>query len=154
MRLCHSHCHMWVRYFDTTKIMVWFMSSILIHLTYFSVYTIWISEHYRVTVSYSQTSGQQVSAILWNITITVWLQSQVHRVTYFFYNAWHFYIKKYRNTYTVIILLYQACSFELQVVSRYYPIGSAFCTVPSYFQVNNTTYQKVSAWFWKYSYYC
>ena len=83
-RLCDSHGLVWVCYFDTTKIMFWCMSLILIHMTYFSVYTIFISEHYRVIVSYIPKPGQQVSAILWNITITVWLQSQFHRVTFLF----------------------------------------------------------------------
>ena len=77
------HCHVWVRYFNTTKITAWCMSLILIHMTYFSVYTIWISEQYRAIVSYSPTASQQVSEILWNITITVWFQSQVHRVFFF-----------------------------------------------------------------------
>ena len=71
-RLRDRHRHVWVRYIDTTKITVWCMSSILIHTTYFSVYTIWSSELYRAIVSYITTPGQQVSAILWNITITVW----------------------------------------------------------------------------------
>ena len=98
-RLCHCHCHVWVCYFDTTKIMVWCMSSILIHMIYFSIYTIFISEHYRAIVSYCPTPSQQVSVIFWNITITFWLQSQVRSVTCFcFFNAWHFYITKYRNT--------------------------------------------------------
>ena len=60
------------------------MSSILIHMTYFSVYTICISEYYRAIVSYSPKPSQQVSAIFWNITITVWLKSQVHCVNYYF----------------------------------------------------------------------
>ena len=71
-----------MQYFDATKIMVLCMSSILIHMSYFS------------------------------------------------FN---------------IISSYQARSSEPRVVSRYSPIVSASCTVPSYFQVNNTTYQKVSA---------
>ena len=64
----------------------------------FSVYTICISEQYRAIVSYSPTPGQQASAILWIITIIFWLQSQVHCVTFFLLNVWHFYITKYRNT--------------------------------------------------------
>ena len=119
-RLPHRHIHVWVRYFDTTKITVWCMSSILIHVTYFSVYTIWISEHYRAIVSYSPTPGQQVSAILWNITITVWLQSQVHRVTYYFVLMHDIFTSQNTGThYTVIILSYRARSSEPQVVSRY-----------------------------------
>ena len=91
------HCHVWVLYIDTTTITVWCMSSILIHITYFSVHTICISEHYRAIVSYIPTPVQRVSAILWSITITVWLQSQVHCAT-FFLNEWNLYITKYRNT--------------------------------------------------------
>ena len=82
--ICDRHRHVWVRYFDTTKTLVWFMSSILIHMTYFSVYTICISEHYRAIFSYIPKPGQQVSAIFWNITMTVWLQSNIHFVAYYF----------------------------------------------------------------------
>ena len=91
------HCHVWVRFINTTEIMVWCMSSILLHMTYFYVYTIFISELYREIFSYIPTPGQQVSAILWNITIIFWLIPQVYRVTFFF-NAWHFYTTKYWNT--------------------------------------------------------
>ena len=66
------------------EITVWCMSSILIYMPYFSVYTICISEHCRAIVSYSSTPSQQVSVILWNITIPVWLKLQVHCVTFFF----------------------------------------------------------------------
>ena len=96
--ICDHHRHVWVCYFDTTKIMVWFMSSILIHMTYFSVYTICISEHYRAIFGYSPTSGQQVGTILWNITIIFLFRSQIYRVTFFFFRAWSFYLKKYRIT--------------------------------------------------------
>ena len=75
--LCDCYRHVWVRYIDTTRITVWCMSSILIHMTYFSVHTICISKHYRAIVSYSPTSGQQVSTILWNITITVWCLCEI-----------------------------------------------------------------------------
>ena len=44
-----------------------------------------------------------------------------------------------------IIISYHAGSSEPRVVSRYSQIVSAFLTVLSYIQVNNTTYQKVSA---------
>ena len=70
-QLYDRHCHVWVRYINTTKITVWCMSLILIHMTYFSVYTICISEPYREIVSYSLPPSQRVSAIWWNITITV-----------------------------------------------------------------------------------
>ena len=69
-RLRDWHRHVWVRYTNTTKITVWCISSILIYMTYFSVYTIHISEIYWSIVSYSTTTSQQVSAILWNITRT------------------------------------------------------------------------------------
>ena len=38
----------------------------------------------RAIVGYIPTPGQQVSAILWNININVWLQSQIHSLTYCF----------------------------------------------------------------------
>ena len=120
LRLCDRHRHVWVHYFNTTKITVWCMLSILMHMNYFSVYTISISEHYRAIVSYSPTPGQQVSTIFWNITITVWLQSQVHCVTYYFVLMHDIFTSQNTGThYTVIILSYQARSSELQVVSRY-----------------------------------
>ena len=81
--LCDRHRNVWVRNFYTTKNLVWFMSSILIPMTYFYVYTICISEHYRAIFSYIPKPGQQVSAIFWNITITVWLQS-IFFYTFFF----------------------------------------------------------------------
>ena len=77
LRLFDRHCHVWVQYIDTKKITVWCMSSILIHMTYFPVCTIWISELYRAIVSYSTTPGQQVSTILWNITINVWCLCEI-----------------------------------------------------------------------------
>ena len=83
-RLCDCHCDLWVWYYNTTEITVWCMSSILIHMHSVSVKTICISEHYRAIVSYSLTPSQQVSVISWNINISVWLQSQVHCVTYYF----------------------------------------------------------------------
>ena len=83
----HRHHHVSVSYSDTTKIMVLCISSILIQISYFSLY---------------------------------------------------------------IIPSYRARSSEPQFVSRYSPIVSEFCTVLSYFQLNNTTYQKVSAISWKY----
>ena len=97
LRLCDRHRHGWVCYINTTKIAVWCMSSILIHMTYFFVYTIFISEHHREIFSYSPAPSQQVCAILWKFTITVWLQSQVHCVT-FKIKCIEFYITKYRNT--------------------------------------------------------
>ena len=119
-RLHYQHRHGWVRYIDTTEITVWCMSLILIHMTYFSVYTIFNSEHYRKIVSYIPTPSQRVSAIFWNITITLWLKSQVRRVHYYFY-LMHEIITS-QNTeihYTVIILSYRARPSEPQVVSRY-----------------------------------
>ena len=119
-RLCGRHFHRWVRYIHTTKISVWCMSSVLMHITYFSVYTIFISEHYRNVVSYSSTPSQQVSAIFWNVTITVWLKSQVHRVNYYL-SLMHEIITS-QNTethYTVNILSYRVCVSEPQVISRY-----------------------------------
>ena len=112
-RICNFHRHMWVRYFDTTKNMVWCMSLILTYMTSFSVYTICISEHYRDIVSYSPTPVQQVSVILWNITLTVWSQSQVHCVTYYF--VWMhdiFTSNCFWTNYTVIILSYRAHSSD------------------------------------------
>ena len=83
------------------------MSLILIHMNYFSVSTIFISEHYRVIVGYSPTPGQQLSAISLNITINVWLKSQVHRVNYYFALMHDIFTLQITEThYTVIILLY------------------------------------------------
>ena len=105
---------------DTTKITVRYMSSILIHRTYFSVYTIWISEHYRAIVCYSTTPSQQVSTIWWNITITVWLQSQVNRVAYYFVLMHEsFTSQNTEKNHTVIISPYRVCGSKPQVVSRY-----------------------------------
>ena len=84
LRLSDFHCHVWMHCFYTTKNTVWCMSSILIQMTYFFIYAIRISEHYRVIVIYIPTPSQQVSAILCNINITVWLKSQVHCATYDF----------------------------------------------------------------------
>ena len=75
--LCDFHHHVWVRYIDTAKIMVWCMSLILIYMTYFSVFTIRISEIYWAIVSDIPTPGQQVSEILWNIPITIWCLCQI-----------------------------------------------------------------------------
>ena len=47
------------------------------NMTYFFVYKIFISEHNMAIVSYSPTPGQQESAILWNITITVWCLCEI-----------------------------------------------------------------------------
>ena len=119
-RFCDRQRHKRVRYLDTKKITVWCMSLILTHMTHFSVYTTLIPEHWRDIVSYSTTPSQQVSAILWNITITVWLQSQVHRVNYYFILMHD--ILKSQNTgtqHTVIISSYRAHSSEPQVVSRH-----------------------------------
>ena len=66
------------------NITIWFMSSILIHMTYFCFYTICISEHYRAIFGYIPTPDQQISSILCNITITVGFQSQIDCVTYYF----------------------------------------------------------------------
>ena len=103
-RLHDRNCHMWVRYIDTTIFTFWRISSILIHMTYFSVYTICISENYKAIASYSPKPIQQVSAILWNITITNWLQSQVHCVTYYFVLTHEIFTSQNKGThYTVII---------------------------------------------------
>ena len=119
-RLCHFHRLVWVQYFHTTIITIWCMSSILIHITYVRVYTICISENYRAIVSYSPTPGQQISVILWNITITVWLQSQVHRLTYYFVLIHNIFTSQNTGThYIVIISSYRAHSSEQHVVSGY-----------------------------------
>ena len=67
-------------------------------MTYFYFYKIRISEHCRAIVGYIPTTGQQVSAILLNITITVGVQSQVYSVTYFFFVLEFFTSQKYINT--------------------------------------------------------
>ena len=71
---CVSALYWYYRYYDLVYVIN------IIHMTYIYVYTIYILEYYRSIIGYSPTPGQQVSVILWNITITVWLQSQVHRV--------------------------------------------------------------------------
>ena len=116
LRGCHRY--VWVRYINTTKITVWCMPLILIHMTYFSVYTICISEICRAIFSYSTTPSQQVSVIFWNITITVWLQSQVHRVNYYFVLMHEILLQKNIEThYTVKILSYRARGSEPHIVS-------------------------------------
>ena len=118
-RLCDYHNHVLVSYFHSMNIVVWCMSLILIHMTYFSVYTICISEHYREIFSYSPAKGQQVSAVFWNITITFWLQSQVHCVTCYFVLMHVIFTSQNTGThYTVIITSYQAGISEPQVLSR------------------------------------
>ena len=118
-RLRDSHCHVWLRYIHTTNITIWCMSSILIHVTYFHVYTICISEQYRVIVSYSPKPSQHLSLILWNITITIWLQSQVHLVTFIFFMHDIFTSQNTDTHYTVIILSYRECGSEPRVVLMY-----------------------------------
>ena len=49
---------------------------------------------------------------------------------------------------------YRARSSEPQVVLSYLPNVSKIFTVSSYFQLNNTTYQNINAWYYKYSHYC
>ena len=66
----------------------------------FSVYKILISENYRDILSYSPTPGQQVSMVLWNITITVWCLCEIVKfllitvviTTYFFWGHNHVYL--------------------------------------------------------------
>ena len=79
---------------------VWDCSVLTQYSYYRDLYCSWPASRLRdrAIVDYIPPPGQQVSAILWNITIHVWLKSQVHCVTYFFLNAWHLYITKYRNT--------------------------------------------------------
>ena len=68
-------------------------------MTYFSFYTIYNSEHNRVIVGYSPTSGQQEGTILLNITITVGFLSHIYRVTYYFvFMLKTFTSQKYRKT--------------------------------------------------------
>ena len=103
-RLCDQHRRVRVRYIDTTIITVWFMSSILINMTYFSVNIICISEHYWEIVSYSPTPSQQLSVILWSITIIVWLKSQVHCVTYYFVLVHDIFTSKNTETHYTVIM--------------------------------------------------
>ena len=85
----------------------------------FSIYKICNSEQYRVIASYSPTPGQQVGAILWNITITVGFLSHIFCVTYYYYFMLEtFTSQKYRKKYPVIILSYRAQSSGPQVNSR------------------------------------
>ena len=58
-------------------------------------------------VGYSSTPGEQVSAILLDITITLWLKSQVCRVTYYFVLMHDIFTSQNAETnYTVIMLSY------------------------------------------------
>ena len=92
-------------------------------MTYFSFYTIFNSEHYRVTVGYSSTPVQQVGTIMWNITITVGFTSHIVCATYsFVFMLKMFTSQKYRKHYPVIIFLYRARAFEPQVNLRDWPI--------------------------------
>ena len=94
-RLCDHRCHVWVRYINTTEITVWCMPSILVHMTYFSFYTIFISEHYREIVSYSPTPIQTFLKYYYILLIKVTV-SLCYLL--FCFNAWHFYITKYGYT--------------------------------------------------------
>ena len=48
---------------------------------------------------------EQVSAILWNITITVWLKSQVRHVTYYFVLMYEISTPQNIETYYIVIIL-------------------------------------------------
>ena len=70
-------------------------------------------------VGYIQTPGQQVGAILWNITITVGFLSLFFCVTYYFVIMVEIFTsQKYLKKNLVIILSYQAQASETQVDSR------------------------------------
>ena len=84
LRLRDRHSQVQVLYIDITDITVWCTSLILIHITSFYFYTICNSEQNILIVGYIPTPGQQVGAILLNITITVGFISQIYRVTYYF----------------------------------------------------------------------
>ena len=88
----------WVLHF--VKRFVLYRSVLTQYSYYREFYYLWPASHLRdrAIVGYIPTLGQQVCAILWNITITVWLKAQVHHVTLLIINAWYFYTTKYRNT--------------------------------------------------------
>ena len=89
------------------KRFVWY-HSVLSQYSYFrDFYCSWPASRLRdrTIVGYSPPPGQQVSEILWNINITVWLKSQVHHV-YFFLMHDLFTPQNTETHYTVIILSY------------------------------------------------
>ena len=64
--------------------------------------------------------SQQVSATLWNINITVWLQSQVYRVTYYFVLMHDIFTSQNTGThYTFLLLSHRVGSSEPRVVKRF-----------------------------------
>ena len=65
----HCHCHMWVRCFETTNLMVLCMSSILIHMSYFTFYI--ISSFYS-HCSEPRVMGLTNTAII--VTFSIWGQ--------------------------------------------------------------------------------
>ena len=82
------------------KMFVW-DSSVLNQYSYYrDFYCSWpASRLYDIAiVGYSTPPGQQVSEILWNITIPVWLKPHIYHVLFLLLNAWHFYTTKKRNT--------------------------------------------------------
>ena len=82
------------------KMIVWDCSVLTQYSYYRHFYCLWPASrlHDCAIVGYNPTPDQQVSVILWNINITVWLKSQVYHVTYFLINVWRFYTTKYKNT--------------------------------------------------------
>ena len=87
-------------FFIVLQWFVWYRSALKQYSYYRDIYCSWSASRlcdYAI-VSYSPPPCQQVSEILWNITINVLLKSQVYYVTYFLNNAWQFFTKRYRNT--------------------------------------------------------
>ena len=86
---------------------VWDRSVLTEYSYYREFYCLWPVSHLRDydIVGYNPPPGQQVSEILWNITTTVWLKSQVHHVTYYLVLMHDIFTPQNTEThYTVIIL--------------------------------------------------
>ena len=68
------------------KSFVWYCSFLTQYSYYRDLYCSWPSSHLFdcAIVGYSLSPVKQLSEIFWSITITVWLKSQFHRVTFFF----------------------------------------------------------------------
>ena len=77
LRLCHRHFHMWVRCFETTKIVVLCMSSILIHMSYFS-FNIIPSYHVLSSEPRAVSSYLPIVSSFWRVSSYI----QVNNTTY------------------------------------------------------------------------
>ena len=94
---------------QSVKRFVWDHSVLTQYSYYRDFYCSWPASrlHDRGIVGYIPQLYQQVSTILWNITITVWLKWQVHHVTHYFVLMHQTFTPQNTEThYTVIVLSY------------------------------------------------